>query len=194
MTSTAGPTTTAAPTTTLAPTTTATPINNIYMWEGDLTQPFSNCYWESREFVSPGRGRFSCARILLDTGDQDAYWQLVLDRQAIIDRNAAKLASGLLGTTGGDEGGYIFGAYPIAGDNLEDVPAEPSYGGTLTLQFKLYGDGVLKFTKQLYHNRIFKLPGGYRAQKWKVVLVGNVDKVQRVDIASSVQEIMRLQG
>lgn len=166
--------------------------NNIYKWEGDDTQPFSNFYWESREWVTPGRIRLSCARVVFDPGDLEAYYQLVLDRQEIIDRNAAKLTSGQLGTTGGAEGGYIHANYPIAGDNLEEVPAAPVYGGSLTLQFKLYGDGVLKFTKQLYTTRVFKLPGGYRALKWKIVLTGNVAKVQRCDVATSVQEIMRL--
>jgi hypothetical protein len=62
----------------------------------------------------------------------------------------------------------------------------------LGLTFKLYADGVLKFTKQLYTNRIFKLAGGYRGQKWIVSLTGNVAKVQRVDVGTSVEEIMRL--
>ncbi len=166
--------------------------NEVYEWEGDQTQALGNLFWESRTWITPGRPRLSCARVLFDTGDLDDYWRLVQDRQEIIDRNAAKLASGQLGTTGGAEGGYIFGDYPIAGDNLEEVPAEPVYGGTLSLVFRLYADGVLKFTKQLYTTRIFKLRGGYRAQKWKVVLEGNVDRIQRVDVASSVQEIMRL--
>ena len=167
--------------------------NNIYEWEGDSTQPFSNNYWESKEVVTPGRVRMSCARVLFDTGDLEAFYQTILDREEIIDSNAAKLASGQLGTTGGIEGGYIHAAYPIAGDNLEAVPAAPVYGGDLSLEFKLYGDGDLKITKTLYTSRVFKLPGGYRALKWKIVLTGNVDKVQRCDVASSVQELMRLQ-
>lgn len=167
--------------------------NNVYQWEGDLTQALSNFYWESREFVTPGRPRLSCARVVFTEGDLATYWQSVVDRQAIIDRNAQKLATGLLGTTGADEGGYIHAAYPIAGDNLEAVPAAPVYGGTLSLIFYLYADGVLKMTKQLYTSRIFKLSSGYRGQKWKVILEGNVDKVQRLDVATSVNEIMRLQ-
>jgi hypothetical protein len=165
--------------------------NVVYEWEGDNTQPFGTMEWESPEIVTDGRIRMSCARVLFDVGDLAAFWQTLIDREEIIRRNAAKLATGQLGTTGGSEGGYIFGKYPIAGDNLEAVPAEPTYGGTLALTFKLYGDGVLKFTKQLYTNRIFKLAGGYRAQKWIIRLEGNVDKIQRVDVATSVEEILR---
>jgi hypothetical protein len=167
--------------------------NNIYEWEGDDTQALSNFYWESKEIVTPGRVRMSCARIIFVPADLEPFYQTILDREEIIDANAAKLATGQIGTTGGIEGGYIHAAYPIAGDNLDAVPAEPVYGGDLSLEFKLYGDGFLKITKTLYTSRVFKLPGGYRALKWKIVLTGNVDKVQRCDVASSVQELMRLQ-
>ena len=168
--------------------------NVVYQWEGDTTQPFGTMVWESPEVVADGRIRMSCARVLFDVGDLAAFWQTVEDREELIARNAAKLATGQLGTTGGHEGGYIFGQYPIAGDNLETVPAAPTYGGTKDLTFKLYADGALKFTKTLYTNKIFKLAGGYRGQKWIVRLEGNVDKVQRVDVASSVEEILRKGG
>lgn len=168
-------------------------INNIYEWEGDDTQPFGNNYWRSKEVVTPGRVRLSCARVLFTPGDLEPFYQTVLDREEIIDSNAAKLATGQLGTTGGIEGGYIHANYPIAGDNLEAVPAAPVYGGDLTIEFRLYADGVLKFTKTLYTSRVFKLPGGYRGTKWMIVLTGNVEKVQRCDVASSVQELMKLQ-
>ena len=135
--------------------------NKVYQWEGDSTQAFDTMYWESPEVVTDGRIRMSCARVLFDVGDLEAFWNTLEAREELIRRNSAKLATGLLGTTGGDEGGYIFGQYPLAGDNLEAVPALPSYGGSLSLIFRLYADGVLKFTKTLYTNKIFKLAGGY---------------------------------
>ena len=165
--------------------------NYVYQWEGDDTQAFGTMQWESPEIVTDGRVRMSCARVLFDVGDLAAFYQTILDRKELIARNAAKLATGQLGTTGRNEGGYIFGQYPIAGDNLEAVPSVPTYGGVLSLTFKLYADGVLKFTKQLFNNRIFKLAGGYRGQKWIIRLEGNVEKVQRVDVATSVEEIIR---
>lgn len=168
--------------------------NVVYQWEGDTSQPLDTMEWDSGEKVADGRVRLACARILFDVGDLEAFYQTIIDREELIERNSAKLASGLLGTTGGNEGGYIFGVYPLAGDNLETVPALPTYGGTLSLIFKLYADGILKFTKTIYNNRIFKLAGGYRGQKWIIRLEGNVDKVQRVDVASSVEEILRKKG
>jgi hypothetical protein len=165
--------------------------NYIYEWQGDDTQAYGNMVWESPEIVANGRIRMSCARVLFDVGDLEAFYQTIIDRDELIARNAAKLATGQIGTIGGSEGGYIFGQYPIAGDGLEAVPAEPTYGGDLSLTFKLYADGVLKFTKQLYNNKIFKLAGGYRGQKWIVRLEGNVAKIQRVDVATSVEEILR---
>ena len=87
--------------------------NVVYEWEGDATQPFGTMQWESPEVVADGRVRLSCARILFDVGDLQAFWETLAAREEIIARNAAKLATGQLGTTGGNEGGYLFGKYPI---------------------------------------------------------------------------------
>jgi len=103
--------------------------NKVYKFQGDPTQAFANMYWESPEVVTDGRIRLSVARVLFNVGDLAAFWTTIEDRQDIIRRNSAKLATGQLGTVGGVEGGYIFGVYPIAGDALEAVPALPAYGG-----------------------------------------------------------------
>ena len=117
------------------------------------------------------------------------FWAEIEARQAIIDRNADKLATGQLGTIGGEEGGYIHAQYPIAGDNLEDVPVEPEYNGELELTFRLYTDDVLRHTKQLYTTQIFKLPGGYRGRRHYFEIEGNVERIKRIDLATSIWEL-----
>jgi len=169
-------------------------INNIFEWEGDQTQAFGNLLWRSKEYLYPKKIRFAACRIIFNTGDLEAYWALVEERQAIIDRNADKLATGQLGTIGGLEGGYIHAQYPIAGDNLEDVPAEPVYAGDLELTFRLYTDDVLRHTKQLYNTQIFKLPSGYRGRRHYFELEGNVERIKRIDLATSVWELKNDQG
>jgi len=169
-------------------------INNIFEWEGDHTQAFGNLLWKSKEFLYPKKIRFAACRIIFLPGDLEAYWAEVEARQAIIDRNADKLATGQLGTIGGLEGGYIHAQYPIAGDNLEDVPAEPEYTGELQLTFRLYTDDVLRHTKQLYTTQIFKLPGGYRGRRHYFELEGNVERIKRIDLATSIWELKNDRG
>lgn len=169
-------------------------VNNIFEWEGDDTQAFGNYLWKSREFLYAKKIRFAACRIIFIPGDLADYWAEVEARNAIISRNADLLATGLLGTTGGQEGGYIHAQYPIAGDNLEPVPAEPTYAGELELTFRLYTDDVLRHTKQLYTTQIFKLPGGYRGRRHYFELEGNVDRIKRIDLATSIWELKNDQG
>ena len=53
-----------------------------------------------------------------------------------------------------------------------------------SLQFQLWSDGMLKFTKQVRNTRAFRLPGGYKADNVEVVLSGNV-KVTGVVLAET---------
>lgn len=168
--------------------------NYIWQWEGDQTQAFGNMLWKSKEYLYPKKIRFAAARIIFNTGDLDEYQALLDQRAAIIARNLEKLATGNIGTIGGTEGGYIHALYPIAGDNLEDVPPEPEYAGELQLIFKLYCNDVLRHTKQLYTTEIFKLPGGYRGRRHFFTLEGNVERVKRVDLATSIWELKYDQG
>lgn len=168
--------------------------NYIWQWEGDQTQAIGNMFWKSKEFLYPKKIRFAAGRIIFITGDLDDYQALIDEREAIIQRNLEKLATGAIGTIGGNEGGFIHAHYPIAGDNLEDVPLEPTYAGELELTFRLYTDDVLRHTKQLYTTQIFKLPGGYRGRRHYFTLEGNVERIKRIDLATSIWELKQDQG
>jgi hypothetical protein len=163
--------------------------NYIWQWEGDETQAIGNMFWKSKEFLYPKKIRFAACRIIFITGDLDDYQALVDERNAIISRNLEKLSTGQIGTIGGNEGGYLHALYPIAGDNLEDVPLEPTYAGELELTFKLYTNDVLRHTKILYTTEIFKLPGGYRGRRHYFTLEGNVERIKRVDLSTSIWEL-----
>lgn len=54
--------------------------------------------------------------------------------------------------------------------------------------FKLYGDGVLRHTQTVTSIDPFRLPGGYRAEVWKVDISGDV-VVDGVVLASTMSEI-----
>jgi hypothetical protein len=168
--------------------------NYIWQWEGDETQAFGNMFWKSKEYLYTKKLRYAAARIIFNPGDLEDYQALLDERAAIISRNLAKLSAGQIGTIGGSEGGFIFGAYPIAGDNLEEVPIEPTYAGDLGLTFRLYTDDLLRHTKQLYTTEIFKLPGGYRGRRHYFTLEGNISRIKRIDLATSIWELKRDPG
>lgn len=52
----------------------------------------------------------------------------------------------------------------------------------------VYADGVLRLTKAVADNNVFKLPGGFRSQDWVIEITGT-SKVTQVNLATSVLEI-----
>ena len=124
-------------------------------------------------------------------GDRQDYYDSILEQNAVTARNNAKLASGSLTGLIGDH--PIGESLSVNGDNLETVPTVAAYSGDFNLTIKIYADGVLKFTKTVYASAIpFRIPGGYRARSWEYQVEGNV-RVRRVDMASSMSELMQNQ-
>lgn len=162
--------------------------NNIYQWEGDSTQPYPNNFtWTSGIILLPYRKAFSCARVLAVTGDRQDYYDDVEAQRQVIARNNAKISLGIMGGSIGEE--EIGANIEINGDNLETVPTVADYSGDFNLIVKIYGDGTLLFTKNVYsNNKPFRIPGGIRAREWYVSITGNV-RVRRFDMADSVNEL-----
>lgn len=166
--------------------------NNVFEWEGDNTQALASFSIKTRKEILKGRERIAYGRILFETGDFDAYWALVKERDDIIARNKAKISQGNVDGAGGAVGGgYWFGVVPIAGDDLETVPAVPSYTGDLVLSLLIYMGGTLINTIAIYHEKPFRLgTAGKRNITFEAKLVGNVEKVHQMDFGASVKEIM----
>lgn len=165
--------------------------NMIYEWEGDSSQALSNFTHKGRKELFPKRVRFVYARVLFVQGDLDDYWDLVEARNDVINRNKAKIAEGTIDGSGGRVGGgFWFGEESVTGDALEDVPDEPTYSGDLSLSLKIYVDGTLENTISVYDTKPFRIGVQKRSADWEFELVGNVDKVHRLDVASSMRELM----
>jgi hypothetical protein len=60
--------------------------------------------------------------------------------------------------------------------------------GSYPVSFKLYADGVLKYTQSVTSAGPFRLPGGYHAQDFQVE-VSTTDSIQFVAMAHSMQEL-----
>lgn len=149
----------------------------IYEWEGDVGTKLSY-EWRSKQFVSNPPINYGAAKIDADftmtpeelVAAQNGYNEAVAANQAVIDAYA--MNDGLADPA--------LGEYEIGGDEMTPVPPLVID----SLQFQLWANNVMRFSKQVTNNKAFRLPAGYKADNVEVVLSGNV-KVSGVVLAET---------
>jgi hypothetical protein len=149
----------------------------IYQWEGDVGTKLSY-EWRSKLFMLPAPVNFGAAKLDADftmteaeTGaSQESYDAVVAANQALINGN-------LMNDALADP--YL-AEYEVAGDGMADLPAL----SINSLQFQLWADSTLKYTRQVTNSRAFRLPAGYKSDNCEIVLSGNV-KVSAVVLAET---------
>ena len=166
-----------------------TTTNYVYQWEGDKTQPYlSNWVWRSKKVLLPYRATVGAARVIATLGDRSDYFDLVAARQAVIERNSARISAGMIGGSISED---LIGTLEVNGDDLETPPTAGDYSGDLNLIFRLYVDDVLKFTKEVYSTRPFRTADGYRGRSFEFELEGNIT-VRRIDYGASIDDLKTL--
>lgn len=149
----------------------------IYEWEGDVGTKL-NYEWRSKQFVSNPPLNYGAVKIDADfemtleeiEAAQGGYNAAVAANQAIIDAYA--MNDGL--------GDPALGEYELGGDEMTPVP--PLIIDSL--QFQLWTNNAMRFSKQVTSSRAFRLPAGYKADNIEVVLSGNV-KVSGIVLAET---------
>ena len=157
----------------------------VYQWEGDLTQPKGNFTWKSKKFLLPANAAFPAARMKFTSPDRTAYWALLDAYNVGLAHNRALISAMAVGGTLGETmpGEDI----SVGGDDLEALPSLPNYTGDETLQLKVYMNDTLIETKEVYHEKPFKITAK-RGRTIEVEVIGNVT-VAEVGVASSVAEL-----
>jgi hypothetical protein len=149
----------------------------IYEWEGDTgTKLFYE--WKSKRFVTAPPVNYGAGKIDADfemteeerAAAQSSYNEAIAANQTLI--SSYSMNDGLADA--------CLGEYEIGGDATQDIPLL----SIDSLQFQLWADGLLKFTKQVRNSRAFRLPSGYKADNMEFVLSGNV-KVNSVVLAET---------
>ena len=165
-------------------------INHVYEWQGDDTQPYPQNYkWRTKKFLVPIHTTFGAARVIAEVGDREDYYESLASQAAVIQRNVSRISANQIGGSIAEE---EIGVLEVNGDNLETVPTVASYSGDFNLSFKLYVEGVLKFTKEVYSPEPFRLGDGFRGRWFEFEIEGNVT-VRRLDVGASMDDIKLLQ-
>jgi len=110
----------------------------------------------------------------------DSFSQVTLDKNATASGAQSLTFTGSAELLDGAIAGAGLASYAVCGGRLI-VPEPPVYD---IMEFKLYVDGQLKFSRALTNSDAFRLPSGYKSDNVSVRLSGNV-AVRRVVVAES---------
>lgn len=149
----------------------------IYQWEGDVGTKLSY-EWKSKKFITAPPVNYGAVKIDADFDMTEA--ETGAAQAAYDDAIAANQSLVTSGTMNDGLADPPLGEHEIGGDEMAPIP--PLIIDTL--QFQLWADDALKFTKQVSNSRAFRLPGGYKTDNVEVVLSGNV-KVTGVVLAET---------
>lgn len=164
--------------------------NEIFQWEGDTTQALRNFIWRSKQFVFDNRPSHLYGVILFDQGDLADYNQAVADWEDAVRKNRLILqARGVFPDSLPDGSGFGLGVRPITGTTLVDPGPFPTYTGDLTLTLRVYVNEILSFTKTIINQKPFRIGTRKRGRRWSFEIEGNVNRIKRMDFASSMDEI-----
>lgn len=157
------------------------PFGTAEVWRiDDPNGSRRDLYWRSKVFALSAASNFGAIRIDADAaldGDETALDAAY--RQAVIDANAALLASG---SVGGEVGALSVGEVPVGGDLLTPVP-NPS--GRISVG--VYADGVRVATVERT-NKAARLPSGFKARSWEIDVSGDLS-VSQIVLATTMDEI-----
>lgn len=157
----------------------------VKRWEGDT---LGKLYyrWESQELFLTQKTNFSACKVILDQAFYDIVDGLE-DTSDIEDLNAAIFAAGLTGALCVNGNAPLCGGHELCGDEML-TSSTVSLSGDV--DFRLYADGELKFTKTLSSAyNLFRLPAGYVSDAIYIRLTGHAT-VKKVVLATSFDEMI----
>jgi hypothetical protein len=159
---------------------------NIAKWDSDETS-YNNYTFKTKRYILETPSNFKVAQIIMD-----------LDWYAAVQAAAGGDLESLNATTWASNpatnwGDMMEGPMNDSTINVQDANGDLLYNITsLGLQsyvdFKVYVDGDLKWTKEVSDNTMFKLPRGFKDKKWEFEVIGMIP-IKRLTIATSTEEI-----
>jgi hypothetical protein len=154
-------------------------------WESDPLN-FLTYDWTSKLYILPRPVNFSAIQIDAAFEDNALLGALQDEVDAIIASNQTVFASGvnLLSTLGSVEIGKIV----LGGSILQKIPGVVS---SLSLQVKIYCNGILVSTISVTDRSTYRLPSGFKSDRWQFKLSGNVP-LRAFKIAETAKELAQL--
>lgn len=156
-------------------------MDKIYEWDS-VAAGFIIFDWMSKEFVLPKPVNMGAAKV-------DCDFTLTPEETAAINaaRALVAAANAALITTGNYNAGIAqaeLGVLSIGDVDLDDLPSAASE----QMQFQLWVNNKLKFTKNVASSKAFTLPSGYKADHFAVRVTGTV-RVNGIVFGETMKEL-----
>lgn len=142
--------------------------NKIYQWDSSSAQRLSYD-WMSKEFFTPDRVNWGAAKVDADFTGLTAAESAAIAAAATAATVANQATINAL-TWDFDGGTSAVGEIEVGGVSFAPAPPDTSN----RLQFQLWIDNQVKFTKVVTSSAAFTLPSGYKSDAVSVRLTGNV--------------------
>jgi hypothetical protein len=107
---------------------------------------------------------------------------------ADIAADAAIYASHAGKTLGGCLNDTALDFYTVNGSVMGAIPPAQAAG---TIQVIIFGDGVQVFSNSMQSDGVIRLPGGFKATLWEVLITGNAS-VRKFGMATTVRELCQV--
>jgi hypothetical protein len=155
----------------------------ISLWDANVTQ-YRNYSYKSPRFILEKPVNFKVAQVIITTEFYNDVLEIIRAEDVLVDLNTAAWEAGdRLRAPFND---FMLNEQDVNGDTLFSLR---SLGVQSYITFKLFVDGVFKFSKQISNSDMFKLPGGFKHKKWEFGLEGMIP-IKRLTVATSTEEIV----
>lgn len=165
--------------------------SNMFLWD-DPTQAYMNFEWKSKILRTQDYMNLGAARVIADfdggTGTAALNAAIVLYNANLISTNTT---GGAIAGNGTRFGPSATGTQLDIGNSLAGVPLAGSrmkrtLASTSTLTFYFYVNGNFAFSTPIVSDVPFRLPTGYRSDKFEVRILGN-GRVKSIQLAETMQ-------
>ena len=164
---------------------TAPSVLYISIWDNDDAS-YRMYSYKSPMYVLEKPANFKVAQIIMDKEFYEAVLALVARESTLTTLNTAEWTADPYERIKAPFNDYMFNEQDFNGDSLYTLG---NLGIQAHVNFTVWADGEIKFTKQVIDSNMFKLPRGFRDKKWEFGVDGMIP-VKRITVATSTEEIV----
>jgi hypothetical protein len=159
--------------------------DEINEWEGNPNS-FLSYEWLSKLFILPRPINLSALQIEANFEDVDLANALIAENAAIIAANQALFSSGADLKAAVNR--HVVNTTYVNGSLMSELPDEIS---SRFIQITVYCNGVIVATKQITDRQTYRLPSGFKGDRWQFKITGNVP-IKAIKLAETAKELAQL--